>query len=195
MSKEAALFGLILAGGKSVRMTRSKAFIDYHGQAQVNYLFQLLSKYSQQVYTSCKPEQNFDSSLNPLPDQFDLDTPLNGILTAFHKHSVHAWLSVPVDMPYIDNDLLAHLISNRNKNKSATCYYDSTGNAPEPLLCIWEPNIYNSLMKFYKDGGHSPRELLKQSDINLLKVPDKKYLTNINSPDELILFRKINPLK
>jgi molybdenum cofactor guanylyltransferase len=184
------LYGLIIAGGESKRMGTNKAFIQYHDKAQINYLFEILNNYCAEVYSSCKKKEEFEKELNPLPDQFDLDTPLNGILTAFHQQSEHAWLSVPVDMPNIDAFLIEHLIQNRDKTKAASCYFDSDGKSPDPLLCIWEPIIFSALVDYYKSGGYSPRELLQKSNIHLIEIPDKKYLININTPEELKAFRK-----
>ena len=190
MNTKPDLFGLILSGGESKRMGTNKAFIKYHDKAQINYLFEILKNHCTEVYSSCKKSEEYDKDLNPLPDQFDLNTPLNGILTAFQKHKTHTWLSVPVDMPNIDSFLIEHLIQNRDKTKQASCYFDSTGKLPDPLLCIWEPNIYSALINYYKSGGNSPRELLQKSNIHLIEIPDKKYLININTPEELKTFRK-----
>lgn len=194
MNQKSNLFGLILAGGQSRRMGKPKAFIEYHGIPQVTYLFNLLSKYCQKVYTACKHHQRFDENLNPLPDQFEMDTPLNGILSAFKKYPEKSWLTVPVDMPLIDDVLLNHLITHRDKSKSATCYFDSTGKKPEPLLCIWEAKVFEQLQAYYKSGGYKPRQLLQQIDARLLEIPDKKYHLNVNSPEELAAFQK-NQLK
>ena len=73
------LYGLIIAGGESKRMGFKKAFINYHGVPQLNHLFHLLSKHCEKVFTSCKQVEGFDKKFNPLPDQFEINTPLNEI--------------------------------------------------------------------------------------------------------------------
>ncbi|HMQ00603.1 MAG TPA: molybdenum cofactor guanylyltransferase [Cyclobacteriaceae bacterium] len=192
MNTKTELYGLILAGGKSERMGKAKAFINYHGIPQVDYLFKLLSTHCKKVFVSCKDSSLINKSQNPIADQFNLDTPLNGLLTAFEKYPGKTWISVPVDMPYLDDKLLQHLILHRNKIKSATCYYDSGGTTPEPLLCIWEKSIQNKMKKYFEAGGVSPREVLQNTDVQILHIPDKKYLLNINTPEELSAFKKKN---
>src|SRR5688572_8249962 len=98
--------GLILSGGKSLRMGQDKGQIAFHGKPQREYLFDLLSTCCNHVFTSCKRTQDIAAKLNPLADLFEMDSPLNGILTAFRHTPSVAWLSVPVDMPMIDQAVL-----------------------------------------------------------------------------------------
>jgi molybdenum cofactor guanylyltransferase len=183
--------GLILAGGKSSRMGTDKSLISFHGKPQREYLLELLSGYCEKVFLSCKDnDQNIPSIFNPISDNYTIQSPLNGILSAFDHDANVAWLTVPVDMPLIDSKTIAYLISNRAPDKMATCFIDSEGKNPEPLLTLWEPACYQSLKHFNDSGKFSPRDFLRQSDVNLLSIPDQKMLTNINSKDELSSFLK-----
>lgn len=181
--------GVILAGGRSSRMKTDKGMISYHGKPQREYLFELLIPYCSRVFTSCKSSENIPERFNPLPDRYAMDTPLNGILSAFSFDSSSAWLSIPVDMPYVDRDCIRFLLDHRDMQKATTCFFDSTGKSIEPLLTIWEPAVSNRLFTYQKNGGESPREFLLNQEIHLLTVPHPKYLTNINSRsqfDELV---------
>jgi molybdopterin-guanine dinucleotide biosynthesis protein A len=184
--------GLVLAGGKSSRMGLDKATINYHGQPQREYLFDLLKNFCEEVHLSCKNNDDTPAFLNPLSDQYEIESPLNGILTAFKKDPSAAWLAIAVDMPFIDLDTIKFLIQNRDPSKVATCFKDSDDEKPEPLFTIWEPHAYPLLLDFYNHGKISPRSFLQQYEILLLDVPDKNVLTNINSPQELNRFREGN---
>ncbi len=182
--------GLILAGGKSSRMGYDKSLINYHGKPQREFLFDLLSRFCTEVYVSCKSEEDVPQQFNPLPDQYDIETPLNGILSAFSKDPSSAWLALAVDMPFIDSATLQFLVSNRGADKVATCFLDSDGKNPEPLLTLWESTAFPLLQSFYKAGNISPRSFLMQHDVQILSVPDKNVLMNINSNDELNRFNE-----
>ena len=183
------LNGLILAGGKSLRMGHDKSLIEYHSISQREYLFAVLKNFCASVFTSCKTSQAIPASLNPLPDKFDFESPLNGILTAFAHDSIAAWLTVPVDMPLIDVEIISYLLSKRHVDKVATCFYDSDGKNPEPLITIWEPSAHPLLVKYHQQGKISPRDFLKQHDSHIIEIPDRNALANINSPEELEKFR------
>ena len=181
--------GLILSGGKSSRFGSDKGLVDYHGLPQRQYLFQLLSGYCARVYTSCKAEQVIPPELNPLPDKLHFDTPLNGLLTAIDIDPATPWLTVPVDMPMINENIIQFLMDHRNATKYATCFVDSDGQQPEPLLAVWEPRGFDALHTFYRKGGMSPKKFLIEYSCELLQPPDKSLYFNINTLEDLQRFR------
>jgi molybdenum cofactor guanylyltransferase len=187
--RKTELEGLILGGGKSSRMGFDKSELNFHGAPQGEFLFNLLRQFCEEVFFSCKSAETVPEKLNPLEDQYDLESPLNGTLSGFKLRPKSAWLTVPIDMPGINKESISYLLTNRDPNVMATCYYDSEGVLPEPLFCIWEPKCLPSLKKFYEDGNISPREFLSGTTAKLLKSPFANLNLNINSPQDLEKFR------
>ncbi len=181
-----ALNGLILAGRKSTRMGQDKGMIDYHGKPQREYLVDLLKPYCKEIFISSKESKK----QNTITDHFDLDSPLNGILSAFHFDPAVAWLTVPVDMPHLNSKAIEFLLRHRDPKKVATCFFDSDGKLPEPLVTIWEAKSKPLLFDYYNSGGFSPRKFLEENDVQLLQAPDPKILQNINTHEDLVLFLK-----
>lgn len=184
-SHSSDICGLILAGGKSSRMGKEKGKLDLHGMPQKDYLVAVLNKFCKQVFTSIGSHQNPSDYHNPIPDAYDFNSPLNGIMSAFSKAPDSAWLCVAVDMPYVDELTIKFLVDHRDKDKMATCFFNPDEKLPEPLLTIWEPGAWSALKKFHAQGRISPREFLAESEANELILPDKKTLTNLNSPADL----------
>jgi molybdopterin-guanine dinucleotide biosynthesis protein A len=178
--------GLVLCGGKSSRMGKAKSLIQYHGKPQREYLVDLLKPLCEQVFislpTGSKPTQTI------IPDHFDLDSPLNGILSAFHFDPTACWLTVPVDMPNIDSKAIEYIIQHRDQRTCATCFFDSEGQNPEPLFAIWEAKAKPMLYDFFNSGETSPRKFLMENDVCLLKAPNKPMLVNINTEEDLSAF-------
>lgn len=177
--------GLVLAGGKSSRMGRDKSLLTIHAQPQRLHLFNLLKGFCAEVYLSCKDAGDVPPELHPIADQFQIDSPLNGILSAFTNNPEAAWLTVAVDMPLVDASAIEALIKHRDPGKIATCFRDSDGHKPEPLLTLWEPRGFPLLLSFHEQGNISPRKFLMENDIKLLTAPDRKVLVNVNSEEEL----------
>lgn len=182
--KKVELYGLVLAGGRSTRMRHDKGLINYHGKPQREFLFDLLNRYCDQVFTSCRKQQSISSSLHPIPDTFNFEGPLNGIMSAFELYPNFAWLAVAVDMPFINQEVLQLLLLNRDESKVATCFSDSEGKLPEPLLTIWEPSAFPLLKLFVEAGGISPREFLIANNCNKLMHTNSKIHININTPED-----------
>lgn len=182
--KTSGLYGLVLAGGRSSRMGKDKGLIQYRNKPHREYLFDLLGKFCDNVFTSCRSEQEIGSSLNPIYDKFDFESPLNGIISAMEQHPEKSWLTVAVDMPLVDENVLQFLITNRNNARVATCFYDSDGKLPEPLLTIWESSALKLLKDYTLNGGVSPRGFLVGHDCKKLTSPDPRIHININTPED-----------
>jgi molybdopterin-guanine dinucleotide biosynthesis protein A len=180
------LNGLVLAGGKSLRMGKDKALIDWHGKAQRYYAADLLKAFCKEVFISCRPEQekDIDAAYSALPDTFLKMGPYGGILSALRAQRDKAWLIVACDLPLLNQETLAFLVEHRDIHKIATSYQSSYDGLPEPLIAIWEPNSYAVLLDFLGRGINCPRKVLINSDIRLLQPPDPEALMNVNTVED-----------
>ncbi len=183
-----SLNGLVLSGGKSTRMGKDKGLINYHGKPQRKYLEELLKPFCNQVFVSGAKDSKLSES--NIPDHFEIDSPLNGVLSAFQFDPFIAWLTVPIDMPNIDLKAIEYLIKNRDELKTATCFLDSDGQNPEPLFTIWEAKAKPMLFDFFNSGNTSPRKFLLENDVHLVKVPSASTLINVNTEEELKAYLK-----
>jgi len=190
MSAPSAIFGLVLAGGKSSRMGRDKGLIEFYGKPHREYVFDMLGGICENVFLSCKHDKDIPEKLNPLADRLDMESPLNGIMSAFQLKSDVAWLTVPVDMPLIDVSVIQYLLAQRDPAYVATCFFDSDGQNPEPLVTLWETKAHPELLTFYNAGQTSPRKFLKEAKVNIIPPPSTNIFININSPEDLANFRK-----
>lgn len=189
-SPQTEIFGLVLNGGRSSRMGFDKGLLDFHGSAQRDYLYEAMKSFCRQVFISAKAIPPGEKGDRFITDRFDFETPLNGILSALQHNSDVAWLTAPVDMPGIDAAALEHLIAQRDPYCLATCYLDSDGQSPEPLVAIWEAKALDPLMKFFLNGNKSPRAFLKQSRVKLLKAPSPAFHANVNTPSDYANYQK-----
>lgn len=166
-------------------MGKDKGLLDYHGKPQREFLFDLLSRVTDEVFTSCRKDQEVASYLNPLRDTFPLEGPLNGILSALAFRPTAGWLIVAVDMPYVDGDALQLLLAERDKTRMATCFFNQDTQQPEPLLTLWESHAWPALKAFAEAGRISPREFLRTHPVKMIDPPDRRILVNFNYPTKL----------
>ncbi len=181
------LYGLVLAGGKSVRMKRDKSVLAYHGRPQSEHCFDMLSRYCAKVFLSNREEQSRNSGHRDLPQIHDtfLDIgPLGGILSAMASCPGAAWLVVACDLPFISAGTIEALIRQRDPFKMATAYQSTHDGLPEPLCAVYEPKGYVRLLQFLGDGCTCPRKILIHSDVRLLQQSDRGSLDNVNDPQE-----------
>ncbi|MCX2740951.1 NTP transferase domain-containing protein [Pontibacter anaerobius] len=180
------LNGLVLAGGQSIRMGQDKGAMNWHGKEQRYYAADLLKEVCEEVFISCRPEQQaeIDSTYTALPDTFTGLGPYGAILSAFREQPDAAWLVVACDMPLLDSATLQHLVKNRNSSSVATTYVSPHDGFPEPLITIWEPKSYPVLLAFLAQGYTCPRKVLRNSVISLLEPLQAEALLNANTPED-----------
>jgi molybdopterin-guanine dinucleotide biosynthesis protein A len=187
MSADAPLFGLVLAGGASTRMQRDKAAIEYHGQSQLHWTFQLLSQVCAATFVSVRPDQREEPTRSGFPqivDRLPGIGPIAGISAAMQAHPKAAWLVVACDLPFLSEATLRHLVANRDIHKLATAYRSSHDSLPEPLCAIWEPHAREPLLAYVAAGKQCPRKFLINADTTLLDLPEARALDNVNTADE-----------
>ena len=176
------LCGLVMVGGKSMRMGEDKARIDYHGVAQEIHAKQLLDPFVDQVYTSVSIISSGDST--EIRDTFTGLGPFGGILSAFREYPECAFLVLACDLPKVDVEAIRYLVERRNTSKLATAFLNSKTGFADPLFTIWEPKAYMTMLQFLAQGYSCPRKVLINSDIALIDLPNEDWLRNVNTPEE-----------
>lgn len=186
-SSTAPLRGLVLAGGQSLRMGRDKGLIDYHGKPQREYLADLLNPLCSEVFLSTRPDQNLpgDFPYAALPDTFLDLGPFGALLSAFRAFPDSAWLVVACDLPLLDRGTLELLVCERSPGSLATAFFNIDKNFPEPLITIWEPKAYPTLLTHLSQGSSCPRKVLINNKIKLIQPQNPRVLTNVNTPEDL----------
>lgn len=181
------LNGLVLAGGKSMRMGYDKGAVNWFGKEQRYHIADLLKPLCQDVFISCRTDQKqqINSNYPVLEDTFTGLGPFGAILSAFREQPDRAWLVVACDLPLLDIDTLQFLTGHRKTASIATAFNSPYDEFPEPLITIWEPKSYQALLAFLAQGYSCPRKVLINSDVNLLQVQNPDALTNVNTPEEL----------
>lgn len=181
------LKGLVLAGGKSLRMGSDKGSITWYEKEQRYYIADLLGKFCDAVFISCRADQHdeIDSNYKIIEDSFTGIGPYGAILSAFREQPDCAWLVTACDMPLLDINTLDYLIKQRRQSAMATTFESPRGGFPEPLITIWEPKSYPVLLAMLSQGYTCPRKALENNNVCLLKPPNPDALINVNTPEEM----------
>ena len=181
------LFGLVLAGGASTRMRTDKAALQYHGQPQLQWAFELVSKFCAASFVSVRPDQRTDAARAGHPQIVDRQPgigPIAGISAALLEQPKAAWLVLACDLPFLTEHTLEHLIAHRDASKIATAYRSAHDGLPEPLCAIWEPAAREPVLAYIASGKQCPRKFLINADTKLLDLPERQALDNVNTVEE-----------
>lgn len=187
--KNKKLYGLVLAGGKSTRMGKDKASLEYFGKKQAVVCYELLSRFCEKVFISNRMEQALKEGQKGFPQIHDKAPflsigPLGGILSAMATHPKVSWLVLACDLPYVNKEVIKDLLKKRNQGKLATAYASTYDNLPEPLCTVYEAHSRRALLKYFKDGGICPRKFLMNHNVELLTQELPGALDNVNTLKE-----------
>ena len=185
----APLYGLVLAGGRSTRMQRDKAVLDYAGRSQLSRAMDLLAPLVERSFVSVRIDQVHDPSraaYDCIADVLPGLGPIGGIHAALHTHPEAAWLVLACDLPFLDSATLQQLIAGRAPEKMATAFRSRFNGQPEPLCAIYEPASRPAIDQWLASGEQCPRGFLAQANIQLLEARSARALDNINTSEEYL---------
>jgi len=164
------LTALILAGGKSSRMGKDKALIEYNGKPQAIYLADLLSNYCKEVLISRNKKQEelpqCDYEIIYDDENIENQGPLTGLISAIKKYPNKNFFILYCDLVNVDNEIIEKLISAREENNFATCFKIS--DFIEPSIVIIENKSNSILLRKYSEGNYSIIKFLKEFDTKII---------------------------
>ena len=182
------LNGLVLAGGRSTRMQRDKAAIQYQaGESQLAAALKLLQPRVARAFVSVRADQQADPARAAWPqivDRGDVEGPIAGISAALATAPDAAWLVLACDLPFLDAGTLDALLAARDPDSDATAFRSSHDGLPEPLCAIYEPRSSAALTTYLATGGNCPRKFLIKARTRLLEQPNPRALDNVNTVAE-----------
>jgi len=128
---EMQLTGFVLAGGRSTRMGRDKAELDWHGRTLLEHMLDVL-------HTVADPVRVVGRA--PLPDTRPGLGPLSGIATGLEATFSDANMFVAVDLPFLTQDFLKFL-QQRILASSYPLLACKIGSAFPLCLGVWRPML------------------------------------------------------
>lgn len=182
------LYGLVLAGGRSRRMGRDKALLEFDGMTQLERAMSAIGEVTERQFVSARREQTDEqerSRYEQIVDRYEDMGPVAGILSALEKWPAADWLVVACDLPNLDAETLRYLVNHRDPEAMFTAFRSSHDGLPEPLCAIYPAASAPTLRAFVDEGIVCPRKMLIKSDTALLEQPDPRALDNVNTPDDL----------
>lgn len=181
------LYGLVLTGGKSLRMKKDKALINYHGRPQALHIHDQLTKYCDKVFISSRKNQWNGKELESLPfilDAYESKGPIAGILSALEAHKDVNWFVVACDLVYFNEVTIEKILNNYDPDKMAIAYRNIDKEFPEPLCTLYTPLAARVFKKAIFDEISCPVKILLNSNVKMIDQSVGINLANINTTEE-----------
>ncbi|MGA7217292.1 MAG: molybdenum cofactor guanylyltransferase [Candidatus Sulfotelmatobacter sp.] len=126
----------VLAGGKSTRMGRDKAFLDYDGVTLLAHALEVV----QSVVTDVRivgSREKFAVFAPVVEDIFPDCGPLGGIHAALRASPTELIVIIAVDMPFVSESFLKYLIGRAREASDAVVVVPRSEGRRQPLCAIY----------------------------------------------------------
>ena len=189
-NKEPGLTVAIQAGGQSTRMGVDKSFVEFEGRTMIEIVKDHVAGLGNETILISNNHDPYAYLELPLySDLYPGTGPLGGIFTALNFAHFDYVLVVACDMPWLNQELLAYLVSLKYSADVVVPRWDKY---PEPLHAIYSKrcmaHIRNRLLanKFKITGFFSDVRVrfVEREDIMRFD-PQGRSFKNVNTPEDL----------
>ena len=193
-SPHGELTGVILAGGKSRRYGRNKALVQLDGMALIERVLTVMQSLFQQVVLITNTPEAYAYLNLPMHEDIIKDLgPLGGIYTALRSIHTEAAFVVACDMPFLNPDLIQHMVEIRERCDIVVPKIDGFVEALHALygkrcLPVIERLIQQKQYQIMRMFPHVSVRHVREAEIRRFD-PDLKSFLNINKPQELRRFK------
>ncbi len=179
--------GAIVAGGKSSRMKRDKALLEWKGRPLIQVVVEALSRVCHKLRVIADDGGRFSFlGLEVYPDKISGMGPLGGIYTALLLSGSEKVFCVGCDMPFLDADLIRGMLDISGEYDVVVPY---TSDGFHPLHAVYSRTCIKPIE--YALESASPRITSFFDQVRVKKVGEKDFpglslaLTNLNTPADL----------
>jgi molybdenum cofactor guanylyltransferase len=170
MSTSRNTTGFVLAGGKSSRMGRDKALLEWHGRNLLHHMQVLLRTVCDPVIVVGREE---------LPDSIPGVGPIGGILTALQYSQTPFNIIIAVDLPFLTPQFLIEFHNHcRTSAKPLTACTTAAG---FPLCLGLRSELRPAIAQYIESGNRSLAGFICQTDHDEISGIDPRLFININS--------------
>ena len=192
-ASEGSVRGYVLAGGGSTRFGRDKALVEMDGTPMLLRMSALLREITNQVNVIAAPNKYAALGINGIPDRWDGQGPLAGIITALlateEGGEETQWnLILGCDMPFLTREWLAYLVG-RALASNAEVVAPQSPQGLEPLCACWRTGAAAKLQNAFDEGVRKITQAMECLQMEVLDEADWKRFDakgrlfwNMNTP-------------
>lgn len=180
----------ILAGGKSTRMGRDKAFVEFDGRTLLERALELAGSVTADVRIVGSHDK-FAAYAPIVEDVFRGCGPLGGIHAALRASSTDLNLILAIDMPFVMPAFLQYLIEAAREAREAYVTVPRAAAGWQPLCAIYRRELATEAEKALRGGRYkidplfevATTRVVDQREFELAGFSEAMF-RNLNTPEE-----------
>ncbi len=176
--------GVILAGGRSLRMGQDKGLVKVNSQPLFEHIAARLAPQVGQILISANQNQHiYGENYQIIGDvTSDYAGPLAGMLAALQASSTEWTVFVPCDVPDFPDNLLDRLW---NEKGSSAAAYAEDGDRAHPTLCLLHKRLITPLSDYLNAGERKLMLFFEQQRAQKVRFKDSAAFANLNTPQDV----------
>jgi molybdenum cofactor guanylyltransferase len=180
----------ILAGGKSTRMGRDKAFLQFDGETLLCRMLKLAGAVAQEVRIVGDRKKFLDFA-SVVEDVYADRGPLGGIHTALAVSATELNLILAVDLPFLKAEFLKYL-AQRALESNAVATVPRIGEYWQPLCAVYRREFVSAAETALRAGKNKIDPLFAQLTTRIIDREEfvragfsEEMFHNLNTPNDL----------
>ena len=176
--------GIILAGGKSLRMGQSKAFLEINGKPFIQYCIDVLTPYVDEIIVVSDNAQFDTFPITRIEDDIKNAGPLSGLYSGLNYSKTAYNLVLSCDVPFVKDSLMQKLVEAID-HETDVVQTESEGRT-HPLVALYKKDCAPTLKTQLEKGERRLRIAVKllKGKILYLNETEASQVRNINTPSE-----------
>jgi molybdopterin-guanine dinucleotide biosynthesis protein A len=187
------LAAVILAGGKSLRMGRDKAFLEIDGRPLITIMLDLARPFTDLILISSNDTDAFAFlDFRVIPDMYAQQGPLAGLHSGMLSAARELVLLLPCDVPGLSSNLLRQLIIRSGEHDVVVPR--TSDRRIHPLPGIYRRTCLPVLERELREGRNSMFRFLQHPTLKVCQLDgssgafEDSELENLNTPADVETF-------
>ncbi len=184
--KHTDVTGVLLAGGKSLRMGQDKALLEFNGQPLFQHSLDLLKQFFNTVMIAGDRPDLATADIPAIPDTYP-GSALGGLYTGLQKAQTDWIFVAPCDMPYPNARMVALLLQHRH---GVDAVVPRTKDGYEPVFALYHKSCLVQMEHMLQKNQYRIYDFYQRIQIYALDPQQhlcdwKRTLVNLNTPAQL----------
>ncbi len=180
--------GFVLVGGKSSRMGRDKALLQYAGTPLVRQIAQAVFVAAGSISLVGSPERYGFLGFPVIPDRIPDRGPLSGIEAALSASASEWNLIVACDMPQVSAPFLGELLDRAAASEADCVLPQGPSGMPEPLCAAYHARCLPAISAALLGGVRKVTDALTGLRVSYWPVSESHAFRNVNTPQDWSTF-------
>lgn len=182
--------GIVLAGGKGIRLGRNKGMAELNGRHLVEYVFENLQQLAGEILISSNTDQCKQFGFPVIPDIYEAKGPMASIHACLSASSNEHNFVISVDTPFVSPEFIRFMIKSRKNKLIAAPWYGK--DHYEPLCAYYNKSCLPEMESFFEKGNYKLPDLFQAVPFQGIRIPENEafyhpmLFHNINTEDDLL---------